>query len=33
MLIAKNTVAFNEEDSMIVRHARILVQTLGHFIK
>ena len=32
-LIAKNAVTFNEEDSLIVKHARVLVQTLGEFIK
>ncbi len=31
--IAKNAIWFNEEDSLIVKHARVLVQTLWKFIE
>ena len=31
--MGKNAMAFNEEDSLIVRHAKILVQTLWKFIE
>ena len=31
--MAKNAVLFNEEDSLIVKHARVLVQTLWKFIE
>lgn len=31
--MAKNAVAFNEEDSLIVKHAKVLVQTLWKFIE
>lgn len=31
--LAKNAIAFNEEDSLIVKHAQVLVQTLWKFIE
>lgn len=30
--LGRNTVAYNEDDSLIVKHARVLVQTLRKFI-
>ena len=31
--VAKNAVAYNKEDSLIVKHAKVLVQTLWKFIE